>query len=93
MSSSVTQLLEYQKTIQNNLIQLASLERTINERIVAQGGSSTMAVYLKEIKDSKEKLFLSLKNIYVVTQDITEGSVNDYKNILAVKTCVQKSNC
>ena len=64
MSSPVNQLLEYQKTIQNNLIQLASLERTINERIVAQGGSSTMAVYLTEIKESKEKLFLSLKNIY-----------------------------
>jgi len=85
-----TDLLNYQKTVQNNLIQLTALERTLNEQILVQGGSSTMGEYLKKTLDQKEALWQSLQIIYQVKKSSTEGSATDYKNVLAAKMAVEK---
>jgi len=90
MSGQIDQLLQYQKTVQNNLVQLTSLERTLNEQILASGGSSSMSVYLRNLKKSKTELFQSLQTIYGVKQELTEGTAKDYKNVIAVNTAVKQ---
>lgn len=89
-SQTVDQMISYIQTLQNNIIQLTALERVMNERILIQGGSSTMTQYLTELKENKVKLYQSLQTVYNLKQKIVEGTVKDYKNVLAVNDAVGK---
>jgi hypothetical protein len=88
--SDIVDLVKYQKLVQNNLVQLTALERTLNEQILQSGGSSTMTQYLKNLKTKRSTLMQSLQTIYSVKQTITEGTVKDYKNVIAVNKAVSQ---
>ena len=58
-----TNLEEYLKEVQSTLIDLISLERSLNEKILAQQGSSSIATYLDKLADSKLLLQSNIKKL------------------------------
>lgn len=83
-------LSEFLEQTQNNLVQLISLERTLNERVLQQSGDSSMSLYVKQLSERKEAMYNSLQEIYSLKKETAGAVAVDYKNVMAISKNIEK---
>ena len=85
-----TNLEEYLKEVQSTLIDLISLERSLNEKILAQQGSSSIATYLDKLADSKLLLQSNIKKLYDIKKEQAQGATHTYSIIRTMGESIKK---